>query len=428
MLADAIFRVRVWEQEAPRPDDDRDEYQRDKARIIHSAGFRRLQAKTQVMGVGEGDFHRTRLTHSIEVGQIGEGILSSLKKRYTSAGELISWLPTADLLLAACYAHDLGHPPFGHAGEQALHFRMADKGGFEGNGQTLRILTRLEKYRPNQGMNPTRRLILAVLKYPVPYSSFDTDRHLYKPPKCYFDTESPLVDWALGDPFSAAERSLLGTTIEHGKPKHRSLDCSIMECADDIAYAVHDLEDIVARHLVDESDVLTALHLVLANTELAGWASQNHVELDDFRRGLFMGGSAQRKSLIGQLVNLFVTSTTIREEPEFSHPLLRYRAKLAGPVGMLLDGLKSLTYRLVIQRAEVQHLERRGQRIVEGLFDELAADPRRFIPTDAWASLDGRDSKERRVCDYIAGMTDPYAEKIYRRLFVPGFGSSRDEL
>jgi dGTPase len=141
-----------------------------------------------------------------------------------------------------------------------------------------------------------------------------------------------------------------------------------------------------------------------------------------------MGGSAQRKSLIGQLVNLFVTSTTIREEPEFSHPLLRYRAKLAGPVGMLLDGLKSLTYRLVIQRAEVQHLERRGQRIVEGLFDELAADPRRFIPTDAWASLDGRDSKERRVCDYIAGMTDPYAEKIYRRLFVPGFGSSRDEL
>src|SRR3954467_9122466 len=112
-MADADFRGRFWGKETPRDGDVRDDYQRDKARIIHSAAFRRLQAKTQVMGVGEGDFHRTRLTHTIETAQIGEGILlflnSSLQRRYPNNSEVREWLPTPDLIAAACYAHDLGH-------------------------------------------------------------------------------------------------------------------------------------------------------------------------------------------------------------------------------------------------------------------------------------------------------------------------------
>ena len=204
-MIDKEFRMRFWENESKRPDDERDEYQRDKARVIHSSGFRRLQAKTQVMGVGEGDFHRTRLTHSIEAAQIGEGLLGSLGRQYPEDSEVHKWMPSRDLLTAACLAHDLGHPPFGHGGEKALHRRMVDFGGFEGNGQTLRIVTRLEKYSLRQGMNPTRRFILAILKYPSPYSAFNKEDHKIKPPKCYFDTEKPIVKWALSEPFSVGD-------------------------------------------------------------------------------------------------------------------------------------------------------------------------------------------------------------------------------
>ena len=149
-IDDSQFRQRFWGLEPPREDDERDEYQRDKGRIIHSAAFRRLQAKTQVMGVGEGDFHRTRLTHSIEVAQVGEGILGSLHRRYQSDTTLVDWLPSTDLLAAACYAHDLGHPPFGHGGERALNLSMTD-GGFEGNAQTFAHPYAAGKIQTEQG-------------------------------------------------------------------------------------------------------------------------------------------------------------------------------------------------------------------------------------------------------------------------------------
>jgi hypothetical protein len=131
-IIDLQFRERLH-GDPPRSDDHRDPYERDKARIIHSAAFRRLQGKTQVMGVGEGDFHRTRLTHSIEAGQIGEGLLTALRHHHYQDTNVLSWLPSNALIIAACYAHDLGHPPCGHAGERALQSRMFGFGGFEGN-------------------------------------------------------------------------------------------------------------------------------------------------------------------------------------------------------------------------------------------------------------------------------------------------------
>jgi dGTPase len=142
------------------------------------------------------------LDRALRPPQIGEGLLGCIERECVD-GEIAQWLPSNDLLCAACYAHDLGHPPFGHGGEIALHRRMACHGGFEGNGQTLRILSRLEKYRPHQGMNPTRRLLLAVLKYPAPYSAFGNSTE--RPPKCYLDTEQSIVDWLLGAPFQAVE-------------------------------------------------------------------------------------------------------------------------------------------------------------------------------------------------------------------------------
>lgn len=148
-----------------RPNDTRTPFQRDKARILHSAAFRRLQAKTQVMYVGMHDFPRTRLTHSLEASQIGASLIVHLSHRHPELSELLEF--SEPLLESLCLAHDIGHPPFGHGGEIALNYMMRNNGGFEGNGQTFRIVTRLEAYTPEHGMNLTRRTLLGLLKYPV---------------------------------------------------------------------------------------------------------------------------------------------------------------------------------------------------------------------------------------------------------------------
>ncbi len=141
--------TRIYEENRD-PANPRDQFSREYARLIHSAAFRRLQNKTQVLGLGENDFYRARLTHSLEVMQIGSGIierlfkLESITKEYP---ELTSYLPPMRLIEAICLAHDIGHPPFGHGGEIALNYCMLKHGGFEGNGQTLRILTKLEKFK-----------------------------------------------------------------------------------------------------------------------------------------------------------------------------------------------------------------------------------------------------------------------------------------
>src|SRR5262249_12690888 len=168
----------------------------------------------------------------------------------------------------------------------------------------------------HQGINPTRRLMLAVLKYPVAYSSFSLEHRSRKPPKCYFDSERTIVEWALSNPFSSAESESFTSGLDASeKPRHRSLDSSLMECADDIAYGVHDLEDIVARHLVSEKELLAELDNLMDATDLRQWAAESEVSVDSFKAALFGdGGSVPRKRFIGHLVNLFVTSVEIREE------------------------------------------------------------------------------------------------------------------
>ena len=380
------------------------------------------------MGIGEGDFHRTRLTHSIEAAQISEGLISVLKRTYKNCESIHAWLPSRDLLAAACLAHDLGHPPFGHAGEKALYKAMFEHGGFEGNGQTLRIMTRLDKYKPQMGMNPTRRLILAILKYPVKFSLFDRTNYQEKPPKCYFDTEAPIVEWALSnDIFSAAERHKFLTGVSRGgKPIHRTLDCAIMEQSDDIAYGVHDLEDIIARRMVNKEEVIESIKPILLECGGRIGPGEVAISLEDFET--LFDEYHERKGVIGKFVNLFVTSIKVKKKSEFAHPLIDLDVYFEEPIHKLLKALKKLTYDLVIRKAEIQHMERRGQRIVSQLFSEIVTDPHGLIPAETWGSYAAEDSVERRVCDYIAGMTDRYAERIYRRLFIPGQGSSHDEL
>ena len=148
---------------------DDSQYQRDRARIIHSASFRSLQSKTQVLGLGESDFYRTRLTHSLEVAQVGSGICEWLRDQ-DDLHDCREWIPSFSLIEAICLAHDIGHSPFGHGGEVAMNTMMRDHGGFEANGQTLRILARLGEYSPHSGLDLTRRTMLGTIKYPTCYS------------------------------------------------------------------------------------------------------------------------------------------------------------------------------------------------------------------------------------------------------------------
>jgi dGTPase len=336
-------------------------------------------------------------------------------------------MPSTALIEAACLAHDLGHPPFGHAGEQVLFAEMRDQGGFEGNAQTLRTMTRLEKFRERgHGINPTRRLILAVLKYPVPYSNFDvgSERFKYKPPKCYFDAERDVVEWALAG-FSQSDQVALRAIDSRHRPTHRTLDASIMELADDIAYGIHDIEDIVARHLTTErqmTEELTKSFEVVSGSLMASGAELDARMVAD---GLF-ADSYSRKRTIGHLVSTFVTAVLITAHDEFDHPLLKFRATLPHKHKELLDQFKNMAFRLVIDRPRVQQLERRGMRVVREIFHSLSANPRQLIPS--WDDHGNVEGRGRGVCDYVAGMTDSYAEKVYRRFFLPGVGSSSDEL
>lgn len=190
-------RMEGW---TPQPEDAREDADIDYARVIHSASFRRLQGKTQILNLGDSDFYRTRLTHSLEVEQIAGGIAKQLGKSFRDH-DATRHLPHGGLIHAVGCTHDLGHPPFGHGGEVALNYCMRDNGGFEGNGQTLRILTRLETFSAGAGANLTRRTLLGVLKYPVAYSAVRNpkivpamangptaikvlDLRASKPPKC----------------------------------------------------------------------------------------------------------------------------------------------------------------------------------------------------------------------------------------------------
>jgi dGTPase len=422
-----FFAERFHGPDSQPPSDVRSPFERDRGRVVHSAAFRRLQGKTQVMGVGEGDFHRSRLTHSIECAQLGAGLVDQLERTESIPAGFKAWTPCRSLIEAACFAHDLGHPPFGHGGEVALQREMRTSGGFEGNGHTLRLLTRLEKYKQQGwGINPSRRLLLAVLKYPIPYSAFDPAEFASKPPKCYFDEDGDVVGWAL-DGFSESDRFTLRERDKKHKAKHRSFDSSVMELADDIAYGVHDIEDIVARKLAAHTRVRAALGDVFGIVGGTLETNTGPIDAGAVAAGL-LGSSFQRKQTVSRLVSAFITAARISARGRFEHPLLQYHATLPDEHRALLDGLRDMSFQLVIKKAPVRQLERRGMRIVSDVFRALQEDPEQLVPSGSWDDGDLSATVNRRVCDYVAGMTDSYAEKVYRRLFVPGFGSSSDEL
>lgn len=444
-MKNTIWEERFLEQEKKK-DDVRNEWERDYARLIHSAAFRRLQAKTQVLGLGESDFYRTRLTHSMEVAQIGVGIVRWLRNgSYTNkpSQEVIEEiLPRSSLINAICLAHDLGHPPFGHGGEVALNICMRKYGGFEGNGQTLRILSRLEKYTEINGMNPTRRLLLGVLKYPISYSETCNPDYYgtvpntkwlakaneQKPPKCYLDTEKDLVDWIL-EKLSPSDRELFISSKpspkKHFKPLFHSLDASIMELADDISYSLHDFEDAISLGLITLKD----WNEYGVNKESI--FSKCNEDIIQLGNELFSENTFQRKSAIGRLVHKLITNIYLKEKSEFEEPLLKWNAELSQPYAELREHIFKIVYSEVIKSPNVQLLEFKGQKIVIELFEALSSDPERLLPKsklENYSQVQDEKAKMRVICDYIAGMTDEYATRLYEKIYSPHKGSIFDHI
>jgi dGTPase len=435
-----------WQQQQ---EDAREAGDIDYARVIHSASFRRLQGKTQILNLGDSDFYRTRLTHSLEVAQIAGGLTKQIAKDCENH-PAISHLPDRTLVQAIGCTHDLGHPPFGHGGEVALNYCMRDHGGFEGNGQTLRILSRLEYFSQSAGANLCRRTLLGVLKYPAPFSRTNNlrpaldgsttavsliDPKCSKPPKCYMDSEEEVVRWILAD-LDESERTAFQAVdqnqTKHHKPRHKSLDCSIMDVADDISYGVHDLEDAIALGLLTQeefeagapsekcSSFLDALKLKYPDE--GGNNVYNHVV------SMLFGGSASRKRCISRMVHHFMTAVEIRETPEFSEPLVRYRVGLKSGPATFLSALHDVVRNEVILDPNVQHLEFKGQKMVVSVFEALASDPKRLLPRDTYKRFQDANSDTRIICDHVAGMTDGYLLKTYDRLFSPWVGSVFDKL
>lgn len=373
----------------------RSPFERDRARVLHSAALRRLAGKTQVVGVGEDDFPRTRLTHSLECAQIGREL----------AGALGADPDTVD---AACLAHDLGHPPFGHNGETALDVAASTCGGFEGNAQSLRILTRLEAKVERAGLNLTRAVLDAATKYPW-------SRPAGNPAKFgVYDDDRPAFDW-----------------IRAGAPPGRTcFEAQIMDWSDDVAYSVHDLEDGVHAGSIplDRMDPDAVIDYAAASgcaapaalaDLLSGLRAQDWWPSDyDGSQPAQIALKRMSSALIGQLSTAAVVGTRERYGPG---PLTRYDGDLVvpGEVRAECELLKAITgYYVMPRRLAVQERQRE-------LLTELVAALVRHAPKGldvaarpVWRQAGDDAARLRVVIDQVASLTDATAVSWHRRLMA----------
>jgi len=403
-----------WVAEPPKSarNPGRGPFERDRARVLHSAALRRLAAKTQVVEVGSGDFPRTRLTHSLECAQIGREF-----------GAVLGCDP--DLVDAACLAHDLGHPPFGHNGESALAEFAAGCGGFEGNAQSLRLLTRLEAKVPGAGLNLTRATLDATLKYPWPARAGEVKFGVYA-------DDAEVFDW-----------------IRRGAPPAQPcLEAQVMDWSDDVAYSVHDLEDGLQAGLITLGALRDAAEQkAVAALTAAEYCAPGSVTVDELREvfaGLlalpcwpsaYDGGLeslAALKNLTSELIGRFCRAAQQATLAAASAPatpvpaagparLTRYAADLVVPVQQRLECalLKGVTAQYVMSRAGAAENQARERELIA----ELAAAVRAGAPATldpvfrpAYAAAVSDQERLRVVVDQIALLTDTSATAWHRRL------------
>jgi dGTPase len=338
-------------------------FQRDRDRILHTTAFRRLEYKTQVFINYEGDYYRTRLTHTLEVAQIGRTMARAL-----GANE--------DLVETICLAHDIGHPPFGHSGENALARLMKEYGGFEHNKQSLRIVTLLERrYAEFPGLNLTWETREGIVKHESEYDVSDA--------------------------------------VNYNPELRGSLEAQITNVADELAYTAHDLDDGLRSGMITPS-LLASISLWGILTERVGWRGS---ELDDLTRHQMI------RYLIDMEVTDLVHTTdsqlhedgvrSVDELQRLRHNVIGYSEDLTRRNRQLKDFLFANLYR----QHRVVRMAVKAERIVSDLFNAYRAEPA-ILPRHV---QDGVSEKglERTVCDYIAGMTDRYAVEEHQKLFDP---------
>jgi dGTPase len=327
---------------------------------------------------------------------------------------------------------------------------MRDAGGFEGNAQTLRILTTLGEYTRNFGADLTRRSLLGVLKYPVLWSQARNahirpalspspttiavlDRSSCKPPKACYDGDAEVLEWILdacSPDDSERFRAIAPSVDRHGKALHKSFDCSVMNLADDIAYGVHDLEDAIALGLISENSFYSALSPVARELISDSLASHPLVDVgayDAFVTSLFSDAGA-RKRAIGRLVHVLLRGVEIAADPSFDEPLLANYVHLTDEPRRLLEALQALVVAEVINSAKVQQLEFKGERMVVAVFEAIISEPDRLLPELIRREFDASKNPHRVLCDHISAMTDAALLKTYDRLFSPRMGSVFDRL
>lgn len=394
----------------------RTDFERDRARVLHSAALRRLAAKTQVVAPGSsesafggyGNSPRTRLTHSLECAQIGREL-----------GKELGADP--DLMETACLAHDLGHPPFGHTGEEALALAAEPCGGFEGNAQSLRILTRLEAKAISPegvsgGLNLTRAALDAATKYPWPR---EAGRARGTSKFGFYGDDGAVFTW-----------------LRHGAPAGRQcFEAQVMDWSDDVAYSVHDLEDALhagyltpaALRSADEQGALFALAAErYASDADPGELAEalNRLLALDYWPGDYDGSfvaQAALKNAASRLIGRFcqAVSSATRDVAGLG-PLTRYQADLIVPREARLECalLKAMTARYVIQRDDARELRTRQRELVTGLVAGLAERPAELEPgyrADYLAATDDA-ARLRTVIDQVASLTDDSAYTLSRRL------------
>ncbi len=406
-----------WVSEPPKrvPAPERTPFERDRARVVHAAASRRLAAKTQVVGPQSDDFVRNRLTHSLEVAQVARDLARALGSE-------------PDLVETAALAHDLGHPPFGHNGERVLAQAAAECGGFEGNAQTLRLLTRLEAktFGPDgrsAGLNLTRATLDACTKYPwtLAEAEVPTGVHADGSPRLVrkfgvYDDDRPVFDW-----------------VRDGVAGRRQcLEAQVMDLADDIAYSVHDVEDGVVARRID----LTTLDVQAVWAAVRGWylpdvdehaldealarmrtvASWPGTAYDGSRRGL-----ASLKNLTSDLIGRFCAAARAATFASYDGPLLRHAADLVVPEESLVEMavLKGIAAHYVMQADDrVLAMARQRELLAELVEAVVGAGPgvleRPFA--DDWAAAADDAARRRVVVDQIASLTDASAVTWHARL------------
>lgn len=392
---------------------DRDDFARDRARLVHSAALRRTAAKTQVMQPDTDDFVRNRLTHSLEVAQIGRELGAALGCN-------------ADVVDTACLAHDVGHPPFGHNGETVLAGLTGDIGGFEGNAQTLRLLTRLEAKRfhadgRSAGLNLTRASLDAVLKYPWAAGG---------------GPGGASADVPSGKFGAYADDLEVFQWVRQGAPAgRRCLEAQVMDWADDIGYSVHDVEDAVAGGLLDLRvmgspsdlapvyDVARAWYNVTSGDGALEAATERLLatglivtSCDGSRRAL-----AALKDMTSALIGRFALAAEGATRQRYGDgPLTRYDAELTIPGETRAECvvLKSLAAWFVMLAPSRQAVREGERAVVHGLVEAFTADPQARmdrVHLDDYLAAGEEAARRRVVVDQVASLSDLRALTLFRR-------------